>query len=198
MSEARRRVIVAGHTADTPAARAGLHDPDPVVRAAALGALHRTGALDDADVAAALVDPSAEVRRRAAALSPAYPSAAVVTLLDDPDPVVAEMAAWACGERLPAPLGVVAALARTAGGHDDPLVREAAVAALGAAGDDSGLGAVLAATTDRPAVRRRAVIALAAFEGDEVDAALQRALHDTDWQVRQAAEELLGLSGPRP
>jgi hypothetical protein len=35
------------------------------------------------------------------------------------------------------------------------------------------------------------VIALAAFEGPEVDAALRRALEDRDWQVRQAAEDLL-------
>jgi HEAT repeat protein len=50
---------------------------------------------------------------------------------------------------------------------------------------------VLAATRDRPAVRRRAVIALAACEGPEGDAALRRALEDRDWQVRQAAEDLL-------
>ena len=49
---------------------------------------------------------------------------------------------------------------------------------------------MLAATRDRAAVRRRAVIALAAFEGPEVDAALDRALTDRDWQVRQAAEDL--------
>ena len=47
-----------------------------------------------------------------------------------------------------------------------------------------------AATEDKPAVRRRAVLALAPFEGDDVDAALQRALADRDWQVRQAAEDL--------
>jgi hypothetical protein len=35
------------------------------------------------------------------------------------------------------------------------------------------------------------VLALAPFDGDEVDAALQRALDDRDWQVRQAAEDLL-------
>ena len=29
--------------------------------------------------------------------------------------------------------------------------------------------------------------------GPEVDAALQRALTDRDWQVRQAAEDLLGI-----
>ncbi|HLH46072.1 MAG TPA: HEAT repeat domain-containing protein, partial [Acidimicrobiales bacterium] len=71
------------------------------------------------------------------------------------------------------------------------LCREAAVAALGAIGERAGLPAVLAALGDRPQVRRRAVIALAPFEGAEVDAALRRALDDRDWQVRQAAEDLL-------
>jgi HEAT repeat protein len=65
------------------------------------------------------------------------------------------------------------------------------VAALGALGDPAGLGAVLAACRDKPAVRRRAVLALAPFAGPEVEAALQSALEDRDWQVRQAAEDLL-------
>jgi hypothetical protein len=34
------------------------------------------------------------------------------------------------------------------------------------------------------------VLALAPFEGPEVDAALERAASDRDWQVRQAAEDL--------
>ena len=51
--------------------------------------------------------------------------------------------------------------------------------------------AILAATADKATVRRRAVIALAPFEGPEVDAALERARDDRDWQVRQAAEDLL-------
>ena len=46
------------------------------------------------------------------------------------------------------------------------------------------------ATKDKPAVRRRAVLALAPFDGPDVDAALQAALADRDWQVRQAAEDL--------
>jgi hypothetical protein len=37
------------------------------------------------------------------------------------------------------------------------------------------------------------VLALAAFEGNSVEAALTRALDDRDWQVRQAAEDLLGV-----
>ena len=40
-------------------------------------------------------------------------------------------------------------------------------------------------------MRRRAVIALAPFEGPEVQAALEQARSDRDWQVRQAAEDLL-------
>ena len=54
----------------------------------------------------------------------------------------------------------------------------------------AALTAVLHATHDRPAVRRRAVLALAPFEGPDVDAALEAALTDPDWQVRQAAEDL--------
>jgi HEAT repeat protein len=59
---------------------------------------------------------------------------------------------------------------------------------------------VLAATADKPAVRRRAVIALAPFDGPEVEAALRRACHDRDRQVRQAAEDLLaaGVNDSRP
>ena len=63
--------------------------------------------------------------------------------------------------------------------------------ALGAIGDVDGLPAILAATTDKATVRRRAVIALAPFEGPEVDAALEAARTDRDWQVRQAAEDQL-------
>ena len=70
-------------------------------------------------------------------------------------------------------------------------MREASVAALGAIGDQRGLDAILRATTDKATVRRRAVLALAPFDGAEVDAALESARTDRDWQVRQAAEDLL-------
>jgi HEAT repeat protein len=74
--------------------------------------------------------------------------------------------------------------------HRDALAREAAVAALGALGDPLALPTILAACGDKPAVRRRAVLALAPFDGPEVDAAIEAALTDRDWQVRQAAEDL--------
>ena len=74
--------------------------------------------------------------------------------------------------------------------NDDARCREAAVAALGAIGDDRGRAAVLDALDDKPPVRRRAVVALANFEGPDVDAALERARNDRDWQVRAAADQL--------
>jgi HEAT repeat protein len=189
----RRAAAVAGHRGDADAARSFLADPEPSVRATALGALARARSLATADLVAGLADPSAVVRARAAELAASVPGdadPALCPFLDDADASVVEAAAWASGERRPPESGVVAALAAVTTGHDDPICREAAVAALGAIGDPAGLPAVLAATTDRPAVRRRAVLALAPFEGPEVEAALERALGDRDWQVRQAAEDV--------
>jgi HEAT repeat protein len=173
-------------------------DADPRVRAAALAALAR---LPDPPVEswlAAAGDTDPTVRRRAADLAPAFRrrevAGALIGLLGDREVSVAEAAAWALGEISAAATeaGAVGRLAEVAGSHGDPLVREAAVAALGSLGDPGGLEAVLAACRDKPAIRRRAVLALAAFEGEEVDSALRAALEDRDWQTRQAAEDLLG------
>ncbi len=178
-------------------------DPDPRVRASALAALVRAGGRRRALACwrAATGDPDAAVRRRAAELAPklgATTARALVHLLADEDVTVVEAAAWSLGELGPISLGpnsrqrAVAALTTVATDHDDALAREAAVAALGAVGDPAGLPAILTACQDKPAVRRRAVLALAPFDRPEVDAALQLALTDRDWQVRQAAEDLLG------
>jgi HEAT repeat protein len=187
----RRDVAVAGHAGDERTARAGLAEPDPAVRATALGALARLGRLTPQDIASAARDESATVRARAAELTDIEP--VLCQLLEDREPLVSEAACFKLGE-----LGEKASnqavdrLALTATGHPDPLCREAAVAALGAIGKQAGLPAILAGTADKPAVRRRAVLALAPFEGPEVDAALEQALTDRDWQVRQAAEDLTG------
>ena len=192
-TERRRRAAIAGHTDDPDTARSLLGDPSPAVRATALGALARLGRLTDAELAAACQDPSPDVRRRAATEARTHPDVDLLPLLADADPLVAETAAWSLGERgEPAAAHVVERLSATATTHEDALVREAAVAALGAIGDPAGLPAILQATTDKPAVRRRAVLALAPFEGEDVETALRRALGDRDWQVRQAAEDLLG------
>jgi HEAT repeat protein len=186
----RRAVAVAGHTGDVATAERGLDHTDPAVRATALGALDRLGVLGDDRLAGRFEDVDAGVRRRAVELR---------RPLADPDGGVVEVAAWACGEHEHVPddvLATLVALATGDGAGEDPLVREAAVASLGAIGDDRGLDAILAATTDRPAVRRRAVLALAPFvdpgheRAAEVAAALARAASDRDWQVRQAAEDI--------
>jgi HEAT repeat protein len=172
-------------------------DDDARVRAVALGAFVRAGPRRAAAAAwrVATEDADATVRRRAAEVAPALgteaPASALIALLGDDDALTAEAAAFALGERVPAGQRALAALRRAAVDHEDALVRESAVAALGAIGDPGSLPVVLAACDDKPAVRRRAVLALAAFDGPEVEARLRVALTDRDWQVRQAAEDLL-------
>jgi len=189
-ADRRRAVSIAGHTGDIDTARSGLVDPAAVVRGAALDALERIGALDDDSLTGAFADPAVEVRRRAAELAAHHPAVDLLPLLDDADPSVVEVAAWSCGEHESNRADVVDRLIELAD-HDEALVRESAVAALGAIGDGRALPTIIAAATgDKPAVRRRAVLALAPFEGPEVDAAIESALTDRDWQVRQSAEDL--------
>jgi HEAT repeat protein len=183
-------VTIAGHTGDVDVARAGLESADPSVRAAALGALERLGRLTTGELRSALTDPDMPVRRRAAELSARHPDIDLVTTLADPDPRVVEVAAWACGEHESDRDAVVESLIDLAHHAEEPLVREAAVAALGAIGDERAVEVIIEACADKPAVRRRAVLALAPFDGPEVEAAIERALVDRDWQVRQAAEDL--------
>lgn len=186
----RRTVVVAGHMGDRDTVLAHATDADPDVREAVLGALHRMGALDDHALRAAMFDPSPVVRRRVALLAATRPTVSLLALLDDPDATVAEVAAWACGEHEEVDDTTLDRLISLTTGASDALVREAATAALGAIGDERGLPAILAACGDKPQIRRRAVLALAPFEGPEVEAAIERALADRDWQVRQSAEYL--------
>lgn len=199
---------MAGHLGPEASARGGLASDDDRVQASALSALGRLGALTAGDISATLWCPSPRVRRQACQQAAkwgvvgAMPE--VLRALADADETVVEAACAALGELAGEAAGtfvedqegllpqVVEGLAGVAVGHRAPLVREAAVAALGAVGRPEGLAAVLKGTTDKPAVRRRAVIALAAFEGEEVERALVRARQDPDWQVRQAAEDLVG------
>ncbi|HUJ64874.1 MAG TPA: HEAT repeat domain-containing protein [Acidimicrobiales bacterium] len=197
-AETRRAVALAGHLGDEATARAGLGDPEPVVRTTALGALARLGGLTLGDVSAAAADPDARVRARAAELAADFGHRSVPLLmgmLSDKQARVTESACFALGEIGADAAPAVPGLGAVARDHPDALCREAAVAALGAVGAPQGLPVILAATADKPAVRRRAVLALAPFSGPEVDAALERALADRDWQVRQAAEDLTGRPG---
>jgi HEAT repeat protein len=181
-----------------------IEDPDPRVRAVAIAALVRTASRRvSAPVwRRAAHDTDARVRLRSAEVAPrlgrAASCAVLVELLEDDDAWVAEAAAYAIGEHPRPSRTAITSVVRAATNHPDPLVREAAVAALGAQGDPATLAAVLAGCDDKPAIRRRAVLALAAFEGDEVEARLRLASDDPDWQVRQAAEDLLAVTDRGP
>lgn len=191
------RLLVAGFD-DAPeytdVVRRALHADDPRHRMLALRAGVRRGELTTYDWSRALHDPSAEVRRESLQLI-AYQSAPAAPLLEaalgalaDPDPLVAESAAFALGELQHR--AAVEALCRVAAEHEDARCREAAVAALGALGDDAGRAAIVAALEDKAPIRRRAIVALANFEGPDIEAALERARDDRDWQVRAAVNQL--------
>lgn len=189
----RERVVLAAARGDVSTVARATGHPDDRVRASALTGLHRLGALTEDHIAEALRDRSTRVRRTLAQLAATSSAVPLGELVVDPEPAVVETACWAAGERPGSDSGIVAQLVDVAAGHTDALCREAAVAALGAIGDPAGLPAILAATSDKATVRRRAVLALAPFDTPEVSAALQRALADRDWQVRQAAEDLLDV-----
>jgi len=186
----RRTVVALGYEQSESEARSFLQHEDSVVRELALGALHRMQALTDADLALALRDDDRLVRRRVAELGALFPGVDLAPLLADLEPVVVEMAVWAYGEREQVDDNTLQTIISLTKDHDDQLVREAGAAALGAIGDERGVPAILRACGDKPAVRRRAVLALAPFSGPEIEAAIDTALTDRDWQVRQSAEDL--------
>ncbi len=183
--------MLAAAAGDPLPAQKALGHPDDRVRASALLALHQLHVLDDDHILVASDDASTRVRRQLATIAAADHRVDLATLISDRESVVTETACWAAGERVKVGDALVVLLASTATNHDDALCRESAVAALGSVGAAQGLPAILAATRDRPTVRRRAVLALAPFDTPEVTAALTQALEDRDWQVRQAAEDLL-------
>ena len=146
-------------------------------------------------------DTEPEVRAQAAEILGGWGVQASPVLDDatnDADARVLEAVATAYGE-----IGITAPvpwLVGIAGDRDgDRLVREAAVAALGAIGDESALPVLLSLLgSGPPPVRKRAVVALTAFEGPEVEAALQTAALDRNPSVREAAEMVVGrvVEGP--
>ncbi len=178
-----------------------LDDQDAQVRVAAIGAAYRCGSLTPDRLRAALGDRAVSVRLRAVDIVAGVPGdepPSLVPLLADDDVMVVERAAWASGERAPSERGIVEPLADLATGHPHKLVRESAVAALGAIGRPEGLPAILVAMGDVATIRRRAVLALAPFDGPEVAAALETARTDRDWQTRQAAADVLGVDDVVP
>jgi HEAT repeat protein len=142
----------------------------------------------------ALGDENVEIRREGlqqlahASLEDSSVLDDVVRMLRDDDALVVDGAAFALGEHLY--VGAVVELCDVAAHHDDARCRECAVAALGAIGDDRARATIINALEDKPPVRRRAIVALSNFEGPDVEAALERASDDRDWQVRSAVTQL--------
>lgn len=192
--ELRKDLIQKARQGDLALAREAFTNPDPRVRASSIAVLSENNELDDELVTVALGDIDPTVRASLARAACSNKAVPIVRLLNDQDSRVVEVACWAAGEREESEDVVVEMLSTIALDHDDALCRESAVAALGAIGDSRGLESILQATQDIATVRRRAVIALAPFEGQAVSDALEVALTDRDWQVRQAAEDILGFT----
>ena len=188
--ERRQQLVQLAREGDLSLARELCGDGDPRVRASSIAVLSENDALDESLIALGLSDPNPLVRMSVARAAAQNSSISVLELLNDEDSSVVEIACWAAGEQTEHGDSLIEALSAIALEHEDALCRESAVAALGALGDVRGLESILEATQDIATVRRRAVIALAPFEGQAVTDALQLALSDRDWQVRQAAEDL--------
>jgi len=188
----RERILAAAAAGDVATVRQEIEHAEDRVRATAARSLAQLGQLDGGTQSELHRDESPRVRRTVAELAAADSSIDLRALLADTDSTVTETACWAAGEHGADGRRYLALLVTISATHEDALCREAAVAALGAIGSIDGLEAILAATHDRATVRRRAVLALAPFASPEVDEALSRALEDRDWQVRQAAEDLVG------
>lgn len=191
ITSARSLIILAEVHNDVSSLREALASDDHTIRTLALGSLERTGELLDADLSDALTDTNRDVRCRAVELAIERPAIDLVPMLADTDDLVVETAAFALGEREDPDLEIITALSAVGTGHEISICREAAIAALGALGDEAGLPAILKGLEDRAPVRRRAVLALAPFDTPEVTEALEKATQDRDRQVRQAAEDLL-------
>ena len=202
----RRAVAVAGHTATSPTAAARARPTRP----------RACGRRRSAPWSGSACSTTTSWRRRSPTRRPACaggpPSSPPATRRSTSAPLLADAdRRWSRWRRGPAASTSVVAdddarradrawPAATAPGR--AARAESAVAALGAIGDDRGLDAILAATTDKPAIRRRAVLALAPFvdpdhpRAAEVAAALRaRRSTDRDWQVRQAAEDVRPRDG---
>ena len=188
--ERRQQLIQLAREGDLSLAREFFSDDDPRVRASSIAVLSENDALDESLIALGLSDCHPLVRMSMARAAAQNSSISLLELLSDEDTSVVEIACWAAGEQTERNDSIIEALSGIALEHEDALCRESAVAALGALGDVRGLESILKATQDIATVRRRAVIALAPFEGQAVTDALQLALSDRDWQVRQAAEDL--------
>ena len=188
---------MAGHLGDAASARASLTSEDSATRRLAISALERLSSLTTSELRAALDDPSSSVRRRALEITAKRSDVYARHHLSDPNPSVAETAAFAVGEQLD--IAATELLISMAQRHDDALCRESAIAALGALVTSAEihrltiLECLLGAMSDKPQVRRRAVLGLSQFEEPQAQQMIEKALSDKDRQVRSVAADSLGV-----
>lgn len=109
--------------------------------------------------------------------------------MNDQSWLVVEFGAYVAGE-LEDPV-LVPKLIELAEEHEEPLVRESALASLGAIGDQRALPVVLRALSSKNVyLRRRALVVSVAFESEEIDAAVEALRDDRDAQIRQLFVDL--------
>lgn len=199
----RRQVVLAGYRNAVGELQAAFENGDESHRSSALGGLARSGALTGDDARRGTLDAAPRVRRRVASLlavmHDGIEASDRIELLSalgrDLDDSVVEVACFAAGELDMTTHKLVSQLVSIGMDHTDPLCRESAVAALGSLGDPDGWPAIEHGCHDVPAIRRRAVLALVAFDHDRANELLHELTNDHDWQVRQAAEDLLSIEG---
>ena len=189
-------LVAAGFGNDTESEtllRTALSHSHPQVRTLALRGLLRRERITSGEWESQVRDRDSSVRREAlneAGHRASNPLSDEVFLgaLQDNDALVVEAAIFAAGERrILAARQTIEDIARH---HEDARCREIAVVALAQIGEPTSLPVIIRTLSDKPTVRRRTVVALSGFEGDEVEAALDEASHDRDWQVRSAVERL--------
>ncbi|WP_298347192.1 HEAT repeat domain-containing protein [Ferrimicrobium sp.] len=109
--------------------------------------------------------------------------------MEDGSWLVAEFGAFVAGELEDPEL--VPRLIELATDHEELLVREAALASLGAIGDQRAIPVVLAALSAKSVyLRRRALVISVAFESPEIDRAVEALRDDRDAQIRQLFVDL--------
>ncbi len=78
--------------------------------------------------------------------------------------------------------------------HEEPLVREAVLAALASIGAKEAVPVILEGLAQRNVyIRRRAVVAACAFDSPELDNALKSMVKDRDFQVRALLRDIFGI-----
>ncbi|MGC8481464.1 MAG: HEAT repeat domain-containing protein [Acidimicrobiales bacterium] len=199
ISAALRQVALAAHDGNTEVLSSHLDSGEEVVRAAAVRGLWECTHGDPTDPQAVLLMLHEFVGKERATHVLVAVGETFATrhgkicevLLDHEDTRVVEAGCFAAAQLAPSANHLVGRLEALASTHEDDLVRESAIAALGAYGLPRSTSIVIAATSDKVYVRRRAIVALSAFEGEDVEEALRAATADRDAQTRALAEDIL-------